>query len=47
MNFKKIVDTSFKLTSLVFWTKFAQKECFWFETEKVNSVIEFYIFELV
>ena len=31
----------------VFWTKFAQKCCFWSKTEKENTIIEFYIFELV
>ena len=30
-----------------FWTKFAQKRCFRSKTEKLNSTIEFCIFELV
>ena len=37
----------FKLIILIFWTKFAQNGCFWSKTEKVNSAIEFCIFELV
>ena len=36
-----------KLTILIFWTKFAHKKCFWSKREKVNSPIEFCIFELV
>ena len=36
-----------KPTILVFWTKFAQKGCFLSIAEKVNSSIEFAIFELV
>ena len=36
-----------KLTILIFWTKFAQEGCFRYKTEKVNSAIEFCIFELV
>ena len=36
-----------KLTSLIFWTKFAQKGCFWSQTEKMNSAIEFCICKLV
>ena len=30
-----------------FWTKFAQKGYFWLKTEKVNTTIEFCIFDLV
>ena len=36
-----------KLTTLIFWTTFAQKRCFWSKKEKVNIIIEFCIFELV
>ena len=36
----------FKLTILIFWTKFAQKGYFWSKTNKVNIIIEFCIFEL-
>ena len=36
-----------KLTILIFWTKFAQKGQFQSKTKKVNSIIEFCIFELV
>ena len=41
------VDTKFKLKLiiLIFWTKFAQKWCFQSKTKKVNSIIEFCIFE--
>ena len=35
-----------KPTTLIFWTKFAQKQYFWLKTEKANSPIEFSIFEL-
>ena len=43
------VGTKFqlKLISLILWTKFAQKGFFRSKTEKANSAIEFYIFELV
>ena len=43
------LDTKFKLklTILIFWTKFSQKQCFRSKTEKVNTTNEFYIFELV
>ena len=34
-----------KLGILIFGTKFAQKGYFWSKTEKVNTTIEFYIFE--
>ena len=34
----------FKLTFLVFWTKFAQKEYFWSKNKKVNGNIELCIF---
>ena len=37
----------FKLSILIFWTKYAQNGCFRLNTEKVNNTIEFYIFELV
>ena len=37
----------FKPTSLIFWTKFAQKEYFRSTTEKVNITSEFCMFELV
>ena len=45
----KIVGAKFqsKLTILIFWIKFAQKEYFQFETVKVSIAIEFCIFELV
>ena len=36
-----------KLTILIFWTKFAQKKNFRLKTEKVNIIIEFYIFKLM
>ena len=36
-----------KVTILIFWTKFAQRGCFWSKTEKMKSTIEFCIFELV
>ena len=36
-----------KLTILISWNKFSQKGCFRFKTEKVNTAIEFCIFELV
>ena len=36
-----------KLTILIFWAKFAQKEYLQWKTEKVNITIEFWIFELV
>ena len=36
-----------KLTSLIFWTKFTPKWCFWSNAEKLNSAIDFCIFELV
>ena len=36
-----------KLTTLIFWTKVAQKGYFRSKTEKVDSAIEFYVFELV
>ena len=36
-----------KLTILTFWTKFAQKGYFQSKTKKVNSIIEFCIFELL
>ena len=36
-----------KLTTLIFWTKFAQKVYLRSKTEKVNIAIEFRIFELV
>ena len=36
-----------KLKILRFWTKFAQKGYFLSKTEKVNTTIEFCIFELV
>ena len=35
-----------KLTILIFWPKFAQKGCFQFKQEKVNTTIEFRKFEL-
>ena len=35
-----------KLTILTIWTIFAQKKHFWSKTKKVNSIIEFWIFEL-
>ena len=36
-----------KLTILIFWTKFAQNGYFRSKTEKVNTTIEFCIFDLV
>ena len=36
-----------KLTILIVWNKIAQKMYFQFETEEVNTTIEFCIFELV
>ena len=36
-----------KLTNLVFWTKFAQKEYFLLKIEKMNITVEFCLFELV
>ena len=44
-NFKKITKFHLKLGILIFGTKFAQKGYFWSKTEKVNTTIEFYIFE--
>ena len=41
------IKSQFKLTSLIFWTKFAQTGCFQSKKEKMNSATEFYIFELV
>ena len=38
---------SLKLTILIFWTKFAEKEYFRLKTKKVNIPIEFCIFDLV
>ena len=35
-----------KLTTLIFWTKYAQKEYFQSKTKKLNSTIEFFIFKL-
>ena len=35
-----------KLTILIFWNKFTQNGYLWAKMEKVNSIIEFYIFEL-
>ena len=35
-----------RLTILTIWTKFAPKGHFRSKTEKVNSIIEFWIFEL-
>ena len=36
-----------KLTILTFWTKLAQKKCFWSKKKKVNNAIESCIIELV
>ena len=36
-----------KLTILIFWTKFALKGCFRSKTEKVNTIIELWLLELV
>ena len=36
---------SLKLTISTFWTKFPQKGRLWLKTKKVNSIIEFCIFE--
>ena len=36
----------FKLTILIFWIKFSQKGYFRFKTRKVNTIIEFCIFQL-
>ena len=36
---------SLKLTILRFWTKFAQEGYFRSKTEKVNTAIEFFIFQ--
>ena len=36
-----------KLTVLIFWTRFAPKMFFRSKTEKLNTTIEFYVFELV
>ena len=46
---KMIVDAKFqvKLATLIWWTKFTQKGYFRSENEKVNTTIEFCIFELV
>ena len=46
---KVVVGTKFqlKLLILIFWTKFAQKGYFQSKMKKVNSIIEFCIFELV
>ena len=35
-----------KMTILICWTKFSQKECFRSKTEKVNTTNEFFIFKL-
>ena len=35
-----------KLTILTFWTKYAKKGYFQFKIEKVNTTIDFSIFEL-
>ena len=35
-----------KLTVLIFWIKFTQKGYFWSKAKKMNSAIEFFIFEL-
>ena len=36
-----------KLTTLICWTRFAQKGYFQLKMEKLNTIIEFCIFELV
>ena len=36
----------FKLTTLIFWTKSADKVYFWSKTQKVNTTIKFRILEL-
>ena len=49
LHFQISLATKFqlKLTSLIFWTKFAQNGCFWWsKRERLNSAIEFCIFEL-
>ena len=38
-----VIRFQLKLINLNFGTKFAQKEYFWWKTEKVNITIEFYI----
>ena len=44
-----ILDTKFQLKQiiLIIWIKFAQKVYFQSKTEKVNTSIEFCIFELI
>ena len=44
-----ILGTKFqlKLTILMFWTKFAEKGCFPSKNKKLNTTIDFWIFELV
>ena len=48
LHFQISLATKFqlKLTSLIFWTKFAQNGCFWSKRERLNSATEFCIFEL-
>ena len=43
------LDTKFqlKVAILIIWTKFIQNRYFWTKTAKVNTIIGFYIFELV
>ena len=36
-----------KITILLFWTKFAQKQHVWSNAEKMSITIEFCIFQLV
>ena len=42
-----MADTSFKLTILIFWIKFAQKGYFQSKTIKVKIILESCILELV
>ena len=48
MHIRIMLATKFQLTViiLIFWNKFAQKGYFRSKTKKVNSIIEFCIFEL-
>ena len=46
IRIKFVKKFELKLAILIFWTKFAQRKCFLYKTEKVSSAIEFCIFEL-
>ena len=47
MEMTVVIKFQLKLIILIFWTKFTQKVYFPSKTEKVNTAIELWIFELV